>query len=742
MNFCKPFWFSLLLFIANNYSIAQNSTVNNFQQEYQIHIKKARGPIKLDGELDEKDWTDAETSSPFWRKYPSDNVLPKRQTEVRITYNDQFIYFGFIVHDSGTQVVQSLKRDGGHELNDAVGIVLDPINQRTNGFFFVVNAFNTQTDDQLNGTSNDLTLSWDNKWYSATKRYPDKWVAEIAIPFKTIRYTSDKTLWGINFLRSDLKTNEYSTWTKMPTNFRAFDLGYTGSLIWDAPPPSAGSNIAFIPYITGGITGNKEENEPTKATGNAGFDAKVALSSALNLDLTVNPDFSQIEVDKQVTNLTRFNIFFPERRTFFLENADLFAEYGIPPIRPFYSRRIGLDDNGNTIPILFGARLSGNIARRTRIGIMNMETGSKNGFAGQNYSAISVSQSVMKRSVVRAYFLNQESFLSEDEKKINPLKKYGRNAGTDFNYSNLDGTVSAWAAFHQSFKPGIKSDNLYLDGGFSYSTRKVGLTVDVSEVGTNYYTDMGYIERILNYDAARDTSIRVGFKHLYTQLNYRIIPASGTGIRQTLGFTNYYVIFPDNKFNEMTQDFIYNMEFRNTSTVTLSGTRDDVQLLYPISFTDKAPLPAARYTFQYASVNYVTDNRKVFSFTVGAGGGSFYNGSFRQLKGGITYRKQPHFAFTVEGQYNKLSFPAPYGNTELILIAPRIEISFSTKLFWTTFVQYNTQANNFNINSRFQWRYKPMSDLYVVYTDNYFTDPFFKNKNRALVFKLNYWLNL
>lgn len=411
---------ALLFVIPALFSIAcvfsQESVTKKIRQQFQLHIKKLVSPIKIDGVLDEASWQDAETSTPFWRKFPSDHVKPKKQTEVRITYNDQFIYFGFIVHDSGNPVIQSLKRDGGHELNDAVGIILDPMNQRTSGFFFVVNAYNAQTDDQLNGTSNQLTLSWDNKWYSATKRYNDKWIAEIAIPFKTIRYSADKLIWGINFLRSDLKTNEYSTWTEMPVNFRAFDLGYTGSLNWDAPPPAAGTNMAFIPYITGGLDDNKEENQPAKATGNAGFDAKVALSSALNLDLTVNPDFSQIEVDQQVTNLTRYSIFFPERRTFFLENADLFSDYGIPPIRPFYSRRIGLDNDGNRIPILFGARLSGNISNRTRIGIMNMQTGRKNGFAGQNYSAVSVNQGIFKRSVIRGYFLNQESFLTEAEK--------------------------------------------------------------------------------------------------------------------------------------------------------------------------------------------------------------------------------------------------------------------------------------------------------------------------------------
>jgi hypothetical protein len=169
---------------------------------------------------------------------------------------------------------------------------------------------------------------------------------------------------------------------------------------------------------------------------------------------------------------------------------------------------------------------------------------------------------------------------------------------------------------------------------------------------------------------------------------------------------------------------------------------DDVQLLYPISFTNKTPLPSARYRFNQLTIQYASDARKQFSFSAGAGGGSFYNGTFRQLKGSISFRSQPHFNVTLAAEYDRLNFPEPYGSTELFLVAPRVEINFSTRIFWTTFLQYNTQANNFNINSRFQWRYKPMSDLFLVYTDNYFTDPFFKNKNRALVFKLNYWLNL
>lgn len=722
--------------------LAQEKPSIDYQQQFQLHINKAAGPIKIDGELDEADWQHAEKTSPFWRKYPSDHVAPKKQTEVKVSYDEQFIYFAFVAYDDGTRVVQSLKRDGGHESNDAVGIVLDPINQRTSGFYFVVNPYNAQSDDQLNGGSMPLTMSWDNKWYSATKRYADRWTAEIAIPFKTLRYSPERLQWGINFLRSDLSNNEYSTWTEMPLNFKAVDLGYTGALRWDQSPPAAKGNIAFIPYITGEINSNKEDLQSTQTKANAGFDAKVALSSSMNLDLTVNPDFSQVEVDQQVTNLTRYSIFFPERRTFFLENADLFGDFGIPPIRPFYSRRIGLDNNGNRIPILFGARLSGNLSKRTRIGVMNMQTGRKGDFAGQNYSAVSVSQSIFKRSLLRGYFLNQEGFLTDAEKTQDPLKKFSRNAGADFNYSNLKGTWNAWGAYHRAFKPGITSGNNYIDVGAQYSSRAVTVVVDADDVGTNYYTDMGFVERILNYDAARDTSIRTGFKQLFTEVTYRLLPAKNAATRHTFTFTNFYVVNPDNSFNELSQQLSYNMVFKNTTGINVLAETDNVQLLYPLSFTNEKPLPAARYRYAQVGISYNSDIRKLFNYVAGVKSGSFYNGSFRQATALLSLRKQPHLNIGLQAEYNRLSFPGQYGNTELFLIAPRVEINFATNLFWTTFVQYNTQANNFNINSRFQWRYKPMSDIFLVYTDNYFTTPFFNNKNRALVFKMNYWLNL
>jgi hypothetical protein len=334
----------------------QAQKITEFQKDYQLDLIKATDVIKIDGILDEAIWASANFTNADNKKFPNNIGEAKRKTEVRFTFDDKNIYFAFKVYDSGTAIIKSLKRDVGHDGNDGIGIVLDPLNQKTNGFFFVLSALNVQSEDQLSSSTERMSdWSWDTKWFSATKDYGNFWVAEIMIPLKSLRYDPNQKYWGINFIRIDAKNVQYNTWAKVPPTFRSYDLGYTGVIHWPTAPPINSNNLIIQPYITGTANEDKLNNKSLNANGNAGFDAKVALNTSLNLDVTVNPDFSQVEVDQQVTNLTRFNIFLPERRNFFIENSDLFANFGIPPVRPFYSRTIGLDKQGNRIPILFGA---------------------------------------------------------------------------------------------------------------------------------------------------------------------------------------------------------------------------------------------------------------------------------------------------------------------------------------------------------------------------------------------------
>ena len=722
---------------------SQAQKITEFQKDYQHDLIKTSAVITIDGILDEAIWTSTKLIHADNKKFPNNIGEAKRKTEVRLTFDDKNIYFAFKVYDSGTAIIKSLKRDVGHDGNDGIGIILDPLNQKTNGFFFVLSAMNVQSEDQLSSSTERMSdWSWDTKWFSATKDYGNYWVAEIMIPLKSLRYDPNQKHWGINFIRIDAKNVQYNTWAKVPPTFRSYDLGYTGVIHWPTPPPINSSNLIIQPYITGTANEDKQNNKTLNANGNAGFDAKVALTTSLNLDVTVNPDFSQVEVDQQVTNLTRFNIFLPERRNFFIENSDLFANFGIPPVRPFYSRTIGLDRQGNRIPILFGARLSGNLAPGTRIGVMNMQTGRQGNYSPENFSAITLHKRVLKRSEIKGYFLNRENYISKEEALKNPLDRYGRNAGLTFEYTNVPGTFSSWATYHQSMKANITDLNSYVDVGIATNQKHWNTVFEIGNLGKNYYTDMGFVERINNYDALRDTVIRMGYKNSYTQLTYLTQPPDGKIGKFEVQLENYLVLNPDNSLNESTTNLSIQTDFKNSSNLKANLGNNVVDLIFPTSFTGGTPLPAQRYQYSQFLISYMSDTRKELGWFGDARIGNFYNGTIKGISAGIQWRNQPNLNIRLRAELNNIALPGKYGSTKLLLIAPRIEYNFNTQLFWTTFIQYNTQSNNFNINSRLQYRYKPMSDFYLVYTDNYFTDPLFKNKSRALIFKFSYWLNM
>jgi hypothetical protein len=731
----------LFLVLASHAVLAQN--ISEFQKGFQLNIQPSTSPIVLDGILDESVWNTATLAKDFTKKYPNNVGAPKQQTEVLMTYDDKNIYFAIKVFAKEDQIIKSLKRDVGYEGSDGVAIILDPLNQKTNGFIFALTAKNVQSEDQLTtNTEEKLTYSWDTKWNSATKMYAGYWIGEVAIPLKSLRYNDKQPFWGINFLRGDLQSNEYSCWTKVPPIFKSYDLGYMGVLNWPSAPPKSSVNKILLPYITGNATTDDENNKSLQNTGNIGFDAKMTLSSSLNLDVTVNPDFSQVEVDQLVTNLTRFNIFLPEKRAFFLENGDLFSNLGNYFISPFYSRTIGLDKEGNTIPILLGARISGNLNSSTRIGMMDIQTGAKGNYSAENFSAFTIQKRFWQRSLLKTYFLDRENFISAADLKKNPIDQYGRNAGMTLTLANNEGTKKAEFSYHQSIKPTINDKDAFFEANFSRTIKDWRFFGQMGNVGRNYYTDMGYVQRLENYDALRDTTIRVGYKDVYGNVSKRIFLKNGKVGRIEFSLDGFLVFNADNSFSENENTFKINTEYRNSSGFKLTFTNSNLNLLYPTKPGNGIPIPTGTYKYNQFNLMYYSDMRKLFSWNSMITLGQYYNGNITGIGAGIMWRNQPHLTFSLNGEINKIELPKPYGNNNLVLIAPKLEYNFNTKLFWTTFVQFNTQTNNFNINSRLQYRYKPMSDFFLVYTDNYFTDPMLKNKNRALIFKFNYWFNL
>ncbi|MGL4630929.1 MAG: DUF5916 domain-containing protein [Leadbetterella sp.] len=724
------------------------SHAQNFQENYKFYGKKTKTSIKVDGDLTAEEWSGAQSVGDFWEKFPNDKSKAELKTEVKCVFDDQFIYFAIWCFDSlNTYVAPSLKRDLSIREADGIAVILDPINKKSSGFGFSVTPFNVQTEYLIGGSSdgNSLNTAWDNKWFSGAKRDPKGYYIEMAIPFKTLRYDANNNVWGVNIIRADQKKYKFYTWTHVPVQFPGFDLGYTGSLHLEGQLPKTKKNYAIIPYLTGGV--NKERSESSNFTGGVGFDAKLSLSSSLNMDFTLLPDFSQVDVDQQVTNLTRFSIFFPERRTFFLENDDVFSGYGNPPIQPFFSRRIGIDKDNNPIPILFGAKLSGNITEKLRIGVFNMQTASTSDAAAQNFTALSMIQRVGARSNIKAYVHNISTDITDAESDKDPLAKFGRNAGLEYSYSSASGKWTGWAGGHFSFKPNVTGKNQFLIGGFRYSSNKFEFLTDLNDVGDNYYADMGFVNRIETSSTTGDTYdsdeiiYRNGFKQSYSEFNYRIRPKSGKIALHGFELNNYVNWFQDGKRNEWSNGLVYYMNFKNSSNFNAELSYSDEYLKYYFPLPDKKPLRPGSYRYLNAELNYVSDTRKNFFIGGGFQSGGFYNAYLNQLSLDLTIRKQPFWTFSLNSEYNHIQFPDEYGTTVLLLFSPKTEINFSNKTFWTTFVQFNTQGNNLNINSRLQYRYSPMSDFFLVYSDNYFTNPLFKNKNRGLVFKLNYWIS-
>ena len=742
----------ILLILITLYPIlsySQDEQTSNLQNQYRLNIKYSTERTSVDGDLSDPAWEEAEVATDFWMSYPVDDRRADKgiQTEVRLTYDDQYLYLGVICYGGNNYIIQTLKRDTDFQKGDGFGVVIDPVNERTNGFTFGINPAGVQTELLITGqtgrreklepgrTPRGVNIAWDNKWFSEVKNYPDRWVIEIAIPFKSLRFEDNKPVWGINFFRLDAKTNSIHTWSPVPIEFTELDLGYTGALVWNHPPKKVKSNISVIPYALGSGSWDYETDTPRESDFQAGIDGKVAITSSLNFDITINPDFSQVEVDEQVTNLTLFDVRFPERRLFFLENSDVFEDFGIPPMRPFFSRKIGLDDEGNTIPILYGARLSGNINKNLRIGLMNLQTKKTDEFLSQNYTAVAFHQQVLSRSIIKGYFHNRQAFGS-------PESDYNRNAGLEFLYRSTDGRIQSFVGYAKSFNPGIRSKNYFYNLGFGYDNRNISAYTNLAGVGTNYIADMGFFMGQEYYDAVRDTVIRIGYNHSFTRFSYTLYSEKNPKIISHQ-FGIRYILDLDTAFSSLNNDseLNYNLTFTNTSLLEITYNHTIVNLLYPFSFIDREPLPSGIYEFDYAKIGYETDQRKRFSLRAGFLYGSFYGGMRRQYILGLKYRAQPWGNFAINFEQNDLNFPDPYGKERLLLISPRLEINFSKALFWTTFLQYNTQDDNFNINSRLQWRFQPMSDIYLVYTDNYAVE-FWGPKNRALVLKINYWLNL
>ncbi|MEQ8575544.1 MAG: DUF5916 domain-containing protein, partial [Fulvivirga sp.] len=720
-------------------------------QDGTYFVKKSTQKITLDGVLDEADWQQAQVLTNFMQQFPTDSLEAESQTEIRITYDDQYIYFSgkmYAQENDRTYVTPSLRRDFRGAANDALVFTLDTFLDNTNAFQFGVNPFGVQREGLVaNGGAggDDLDLSWDNKWQVEAKQYEGYWIAEGAIPFKSLRYKKDASQWNFKFYRVDSETGERSVSARTPQNFRIFSLAFVNRMVFEKPVKKPSTNVVLIPYVASGINRDFDDAEQTSAHSNLaiGGDAKIGIGPSLNLDLTINPDFSQVEVDQQVTNLDRFEIFFPERRQFFLEDADLFSSFGHPLTRPFFSRRIGVaidTSTGQNVQnkIHFGARLSGKLDNNWRIGILNMQAAKEEdiNLPGTNYTVAAVQRKIFGRSNIGAIFVNRQVVEDSTGEFSIDKNNYSRVLGIDYNLASMDGKWSGKAFYHQEFDQDGGSGNFSESTYINYDSKTWTFNVAQVMVGDTYDTDVGYTPRN-NF--------------------FRINPEVGRNFFANSSWVNLHSVRADAEYfwregkkTDHRYSVNYNVQLQNTGEFGISLNQRYTYLFeaFDPTRTDGVELSADNgFTYNSFEFFYSSDFRRKIAYSFNGYAGEYFNGDRYNISSEINVRFQPYGALSLTMNYNKIELPDPYNDADLLLIGPRFDFTMTKKLFFTTFVQYNSQIENVNINARLQWRFKPVSDIFLVYTDNYGTqdqygETSFIKKNRALVFKITYWLNL
>jgi hypothetical protein len=729
-----------------------------------INIKKAKGTITLDGILDEPDWQQADVAKDWYLNYPVDSVLAPKQTEARLTFNEHFFYVSFVCYDDESKdMINSLRRDFDYEKNDNVGMNIGPYNDRINGFFFVITPAGVQMEGTISGggtMEDSFGISWDNKWYSKVVRYKDKWICEMAIPFKSFRYKSGLKEWNIAFDRSDKKRNHKSCWIHTPIQYVTGSFAYSGQLVWQDPIPPAHTNVSLIPYIAGNSTTDNESSPRASSSGvTVGLDAKVAVTPSLNLDLTVNPDFSQVEVDQQVINLTRFEFKFPEKRQFFLENNDLFDRAGFPESRIFFSRRIGLvkgkDGLYQRTPIDYGARLSGSLSKKWRLSVMNMQAKENLslGLPTQNFSVATIQHNFWHQSNISITYADKETLgvgAGDSLKYFHPTvfqkdvlnnssnlirNTYNRVIDADLESYSRDNTWYTSAFIAKSFDDFSKNQTNSGGAFLQYNKRHITATIGNSFIEKNFNAEAGFVP---------SHGVYPGQYNYFASSNFRIYPSKKiVYMGPQLAFNHTYI--PGGILTDKQYTLGYNMNFVNTATLLVSYNYIFSRLTNVFNPLDGSKFTTFQigdqYSWQNVTALFQSNTRKVFNVNAQAILGGFYNGGYFDLKGQLNYRYQPYGNVALQFDYNDIWLPANYGKEKLFLIGPRFDVTFTDKIFLTSYVQYNTLLDNMNLNARFQWRYKPASDFFIVYTENYLPETFF-SKNRALVFKFTYWLNL
>lgn len=712
----------------------------------QIKAYRTYQSIEIDGDLTEEDWQHAEVMDEFVQVEPHEGEALSEPMELRILYDDENIYFGFTCYESDISklIANEMRRDSRdlHE-NDNVFVLLDTYNDKRSGFFFRMNALGAVQDRAITNSGDTFNSDWDAVVACKSKINDSYWTAELSVPFSQLRFEkNDPMTWGINAGRGIARSREEAIWMPVPASYggRAkYRTAHVGSLVGlEGIAPSR--NLEILPYILPGLTQvNGDTQLRTTREFKLGFDAKYGITSNLTADITYNTDFAQVEADEEQVNLTRFSLFFPEKRPFFLEGAGLF-DFGIPrtsfrrppPMLLFYSRRIGLAE-GNAIPIILGGKTSGKIGSYG-VGFLNVLTDEFHDADTEedplevprtNYSVMRITKDIASGSRIGMIAVNKDE-----------IGDYNRAGGFDFEYRPND-RLDVRGLWSRTFEPGASGQNNAWYLGSNWRSNRFRVEGSYTDIDADFNPAVGYVRR-------------TGVRQFRGEARWVPMPQR-FGIRQIwTGPEVNYILNHDNELEEWDISYTNWFEFDTGDYILFNVGRTFENLNDVFDFREGVEIPIGDYSSNSYSVRLSSSDSRSISTTLGGGLEDFYEGEVRRAYIETTVKPNGHLSVSAQYQFNQVvDLPTAYftdGNPRPVyvnLFRGRVDYSFTTGLFAKLFAQWNADTNVVSTNFLINYIYRPGSDFYFVFNQTYDTNGTTRSRllDSAVVAKMTYWWN-
>jgi hypothetical protein len=738
----KGFGLVALACLLASAAAAQTRVATEASQK-RLSAKKTTTPPVIDGNLDEAVWTTVDPITDFVQAEPTEGQPASEKTEVRILYDDKTIYVGVINHDADPSriVTTDSRRDSGLDSMDSFRMIFDTYHDRQNGFIFGTNVTGIEYDAQVRnegeslrtgppgaigggnagGSGAGINVNWDASWEVRTQLTDTGWNAEFAIPLRTLRYGPPPQVWGLNFTRNIQHKRETVYWSPISRIYTLSRLSSAGELRdLNVPAPR---DLKLMPYTIGSVNRSYTGLTATDRRADWGIDGKVGVASSMTLDLTYNTDFAQVEVDEQQINLTRFNLLFPEKRPFFLENRGLFAVGKSGEVDLFFSRRIGIGDNGEFVPIRGGARLSGN-TNGINVGLLNMQTESVTLTPADNFTTVRLSKDLRNRSSVGGIFVNRSA-----TGETNGFDSWNRTFGFDGRLGiGEEVTVSGFVAKTQT--PGLtRSDHAY-SSVFEYRRREYNWNLGYTEVGDDFNPEVGFLERPDGYRQWTGGY----FQNVRTE---RLADAGLREWRPHVSYEGYWGF--DGLLETATLHIDSAFDFENGYFVSPALNVQYEGLREPFEVYPGVVVPPGSYESPMAFGTARTDNRKWISGSINWQVGGFLSGNQATYAPTLTVRHGG--TFTSSLRWTRSDIDLPQGAFVTNLGSLRLTYNFTTLINAQSLIQYNDRTRRWSTNLRFNWQRTAATGFYLVYNDTEAFDGL-GPVNRAFIIKYSHMFDL